>query len=114
MDCVITAVQRVATADGKSSERIADNWRVYRLAVADGSARRRQRAFRKLQRVLIRTVDLKYAKRVPVASGAVSIAVRVAVIWDLVNDRGLFTPLQRDLLMAPWVSVFPLPQELSE
>jgi hypothetical protein len=114
MDCVIRATQRLAAANGKDGDRIADSWRRYRSAVADGGARRRRRAFNKLQRVLMRTIGLKYSRRVPVASGAVSSAVEVAVIWDLASDLSPFTREQRDLLMTPWTSVFPLPQELSD
>jgi hypothetical protein len=114
MDCVISATQRLAAANGKDADRIADSWRRYRSAVADGGVRRRRRAFSKFQRVLRRTIGLKFARQVPVASGAVSSAVQVAVIWDLANDRSPFTREQRDLLMTPWMSVFPLPQELSD
>jgi hypothetical protein len=114
MDCVIGATQRIAASNGKDVDRIAKRWLLYRSAVVDGGVWRRNRAMSKLQRVLIRMIGLKYARRVPVASGAVASAVRVAVIWDLANDGSPFTRGHRDLLMTPWSAVFPLPQELSE
>jgi hypothetical protein len=114
MDCVIGATQRIAASNGKDAKRIADRWLIYRSAVADGGVRRRRMAMSKWQRALIRTIGLKHARRVPAASGAVSSAVRVTVIWDLANDGSPFTREHRDLLMTPWVSVFPLPRELSE
>ena len=96
MDCVIGATQRIAASNGKDVDRIAKRWLLYRSAVVDGGVWRRNGAMSKLQRVLIRMIGLKYARRVPVASGAVASAVRVAVIWDLANDGSPFTRGHRD------------------
>ena len=36
------------------------------------------------------------------------------VTYDLATENGLYTIVQRDLLLAPWVSVFGLPEGLPE
>jgi hypothetical protein len=34
---------------------------------------------------------------------------RLGVVWDLADDRGEFTRANRDLLLMPWLTIFPLP-----
>jgi hypothetical protein len=113
-DCMMRGVQRCAAAKGRNADRIAESWKRYRQAVVGGDAGLKRRAVRKLQRTLIRTIGFNYAKHVASARRAVSNAARAVVVWDLARDQSEFTPAQRSLLVAPWVSAFPLPQELSE
>jgi hypothetical protein len=113
-DCVIRAIQERVGANDGSADSVAYSWQLFRLAVADGNARQKRRAVRWLQRALIRTIGLNYAKHVSAARRAVSSAIRGVVVWDLAENHGEFTPPQRALLMAPWVSVLPQPEELSE
>jgi hypothetical protein len=113
MDSVIRAIQRILLSDNKSDADIATCWQEYLAAIASVNPRARKGAYRKLQRTLIHSVGLKAAKTVPIASGAASSAAQAAVVWDLANERGEFTPADRDLLMAPWLTVFPLPPDLA-
>jgi hypothetical protein len=113
MDTVIKAVQRIVVSDNKSAAGISDCWRDYLAAVAIAHPTPRRRAYRNLQKALTQGIGFKAAKIVPVASGAASSAAQVAVMWDLANERCGFTPADRDLLMAPWLTVFPLPPDLA-
>jgi chemotaxis regulatin CheY-phosphate phosphatase CheZ len=113
-NCVMTAVQKGAGAKGRDADRIAESWDLYREAVASSDARRKRKAVRKLQRALIRTIGLNYAKHVSAARKVVSSGVQAVVVWDLANEQSEFTPPQRSLLMTPWASVFPVPEELSQ
>jgi len=113
MDSVMRAVQIIVASNGKSGAGIAEGWQDFLAAIADANPRRRQRAYRKLQKALRDTVGSKVAKTVPVASGAASTAAQVAVVWDLASERGRFTPNDRDLHMSPWLTVYPLPPDLS-
>jgi NADH:ubiquinone oxidoreductase subunit len=113
MDSVMRAVKVNVASNGKSDAGIAEGWQDFLAAIADANPRRRQRAYRKLQKPLRDTIGSKVAKAVPVASGAASMAVQVAVVWDLASERGRFTPTDRDLLMSPWLTVYPLPPDLS-
>lgn len=113
MDAVVKAIQRIVVADGKSDADIAARWGDFLAAVANANPRVRTRAFRKFQKTLIHSIGLKASKAVPLASGAASSAAQVAVVWDLANERGEFSLADRDLLMAPWLAVFPLPPDLT-
>jgi hypothetical protein len=113
MNGVMRAVQRIVASNGKSDAGIGENWQDYLSATAEPDPRRRQRAYRNLQRALNGAIGSKAAKSVPVASGAASTAAQVAVVWDLASERGPFTPAHRDLLMSPWLTVFPLPPDFA-
>jgi hypothetical protein len=113
MDAVIQAVQKIVVSQNKSDAELSDRWRDYLAAIATSSPRTRMKAYRKVQKSLIHGIGLKAAKSVPIASGAASTAARVAVVWDLANQHGGFTPADRDLLMTPWLSVFRLPPGLA-
>jgi hypothetical protein len=113
MDSVIKAVQKIVASDNKSEADIADCWRSYLAATTTTNPRPRRKAYRNLQRALTSAVGSTVARAVPVASGAASSAAQVAVVWDLANDRGGFTAADRDLLMSPWLTVFPLPPDLA-
>ena len=114
MDSVMRAVQRIVASNGKSDTGIAESWQNFLSAIAaDANPRGRQRAYRNLQRALSGAVGSKAAKTVPLASGAASTAAQVAVVWDLAGERGPFTPEHRDMLMLPWLTVFPLPPDLA-
>jgi hypothetical protein len=111
MVSVITAVQRSVVSNEKSDADIAECWRDYLAAAEGANPRRRLRAYRRLQKALSDTIGSKMAKAVPVASGTASTAAQVAAVWDLVSERGGFTPADRDLLMSPWLAVFILPPD---
>ena len=108
----MTAVQKSASAKDRDADRIANDWDLYREAVASGDAGQKRKAVRKLQRGLIRTIGFNDAKHVSAARRAVSSGVIAVVVWDLANEQTEFTPSQRSLLMTPWASVFPVPEEL--
>ena len=56
--------------------------------------------------------DAGWAAAGDAAWAAAWAAARDAVTWDLATTDGPYTIAQRDLLMAPWVSVFGLPEGL--
>ncbi len=85
MDAVVKAVQRIVVAAGKSDAHVAACWDDFLAAVSNASPRTRTRAYRELQRALIRSIGRKAAKTVPLASGAASSAAQVAVVWDLAD-----------------------------
>jgi hypothetical protein len=113
MNSVMDAIQRTVVSSGKSDAGIARGWQDYLTAIEEQNPRRRQRAYRKLQKALRSTVGLKVARTVPVASGVASTAAQVAVVWDLVSARGRLTPADRDLLISPWLTIYPLPPDFS-
>jgi hypothetical protein len=114
MDTVIKAVERIVVSENKSAAGILDCWRDYHAAISieNPRTRTRTRAYRKLQKALIHSIGFKTAKTAPAASGAASSAAQAAAVWDLGGERGGFTRADRDLLMAPWLTMFPLPPDL--
>jgi hypothetical protein len=113
MDSVIRAARRIAVSNQKSDAQIAACWQEYRTAITDAKPRLRQKAYRKLMRALADAIGSTPAKSLPLASGAASTAAQVAVVWDLASQRAALTPGDRDILMAPWLSAFPLPPDLA-
>ena len=113
MNRVIEAVRRIVLSNQKSDEQIAECWQDYLGTIAKADPRPRRRAYRKLQRALSEGIGSASARSVPLASGAASTATQVAVVWDLANERSAFGLTDRDLLMSPWLTAFPLPPDLA-
>jgi hypothetical protein len=115
MDAVMDALLAAESKTGASgSPEIAERWTAYRAALDSGKPRQRTREYRSLQRSLTHTLDRKTANSVPLASGAVSLAVEAVMAWDLTSVKSGWSRQQRSLLMRPWLTVFTLPEGLAD
>jgi hypothetical protein len=113
LDALIRGVISIAESSGEDVHELEEAWSQYRSAIAEGEARPRKTAFIGFTRSLRRTVGRSSARRVKPASVGATDAAMAVVLWDLASTKGPFTPEHRNLLLEPWLSVFPLPEGLS-
>ena len=110
---VISSVLTTAEARGKDAGAARAAFEDWRREV-DRRSPRSHRAFRKLQRTLLRATDLTVHRRLKDAVFATAGAVTAIVTWDLVDPDGDYTPSLRALLVAPWRQALGLPTGLGD
>jgi len=106
---IFKAVVTGVAMEGRSTKGIAEGYLAYRQAAESGNRRSRERMFRAMQRVLSRRVGLRLQKGIAGAITGASGCVAAVLTWDLAAPSGPYTPAQRDVLVAPWLTIGSLP-----